>query len=130
MEIEQNKEYIFKSYSTIIEKGLVVDKTVNSIKIKFENGEEKRYELSFFKREYEILEEIKTKTYNIPIVWQSYKRISVQAQNLEEAVKTALKQFLSEPDDLYIDDSFEIDETLGEDYPDEHFNLDKIIQEL
>lgn len=67
------------------------------------------------------------KTYNIPIVWQSYKRISIQAENLEEAVKLALKQFLSEPDDLYIEDSFEIDEILGDDYPDEAFDLNKIL---
>lgn len=70
------------------------------------------------------------KTYNIPIVWQSYKRIPVQAENLEEAIKLALKQFLSEPDDLYIEDSFEIDEILGDDYPDEDLDLNKIFQEL
>lgn len=71
-----------------------------------------------------------SKTYNIPIVWQSYKRIPVQAENLEEAVKLALKQFLSEPDDLYIEDSFEIDEILRDDYPDEDFDLNKILQEI
>lgn len=71
-----------------------------------------------------------SKKYNIPIVWQSYKRIHVQAENLEEAVKLALKQFLSEPDDLYIEDSFEIDEILGDDYPDEKFDLNKILQEI
>lgn len=70
------------------------------------------------------------KTYNIPIVWQSYKRVPVQAENLEEAVKLALKQFLSEPDDLYIEDSFEIDGILSEDYPDENFDLNKILQEV
>ena len=70
------------------------------------------------------------KTYNIPIVWQSYKRVPVQAENLEEAVKLALKQFLSEPDDLYIEGSFEIDEILGDDYPDEDFDLNKILQEI
>lgn len=70
------------------------------------------------------------KTYNIPIIWQSYKRISVQAENLEEAVKLALKQFLSEPDDLYIEDSFEIDNMLSDDYQDEDFDLNKILQEI
>lgn len=70
------------------------------------------------------------KTYNIPIVWQSYKRISVQAENLEDAVKLALKQFLSEPDDFYIEDSFEIDEFLGEDYTDEDFDLNVIYNNL
>lgn len=70
------------------------------------------------------------KTYNIPIIWQSFKRIPVKAENLQEAVKLALKQFLSEPDDLYIEDSFEIDELLGEDYPEETFDLNKIYLEL
>lgn len=67
------------------------------------------------------------KTYNIPIVWQSYKRISVQAENLQEAVKLAVKQFLSEPDDLYLEDSFEIDEIVKEEHPGENFDLDKIL---
>lgn len=70
------------------------------------------------------------KTYNIPIVWQSYKRVPVQAENLEEAVKLALKQFLSEPDDLYVEDSFEIDEILEDEYSDEDFDLNKILQEI
>lgn len=71
-----------------------------------------------------------SKTYNIPIIWQSYKIIPVQAESLEKAVKLALKQFLSEPDDLYIEDSFEIDEILYDDYPDEDFDLNKILQEI
>ena len=70
------------------------------------------------------------KTYNIPIVWQSYKRIPVQAENLQEAVTLALKQFLSEPDELYIEDSFEIDGFLEEEYPDEFLDLNKIYNEL
>ncbi len=49
------------------------------------------------------------KTYNIPIVWQSYKRYQVEAENLQQATELALKQFFSEPDELYIEDSFEID---------------------
>ncbi len=70
------------------------------------------------------------KTYNIPIVWQSYKRIPVQAENLEEAVKLALKQFFSEPDEQYIEDSFEIDEIINEDYFNETFDLNKILEEI
>ena len=50
------------------------------------------------------------KEYDIPIRWESYKRYKVNASNLEDAVEKALKQFLSEPDDKYINDSFEIDE--------------------
>ena len=70
------------------------------------------------------------KYFSYPIVWQSYKRVPVQAENLEEAVKLALKQFLSEPDDLYIEDSFEIDEILGDEYPNEEFDLNKILQKI
>lgn len=54
------------------------------------------------------------KTYDIPISWESYKRISVEAENLQEAVEKALKIFLHEPDDLYIDDSFKVDEVIEE----------------
>ena len=50
--------------------------------------------------------------YEIPIVWQSYKRYNVEADNLQEAITKALKQFLSEPDENYIEDSFEIDEII------------------
>ena len=70
------------------------------------------------------------KTYNIPIVWQSYKRISVEAENLQQAIKLALNQFLSEPDDLYIEDSFEIDSILEEEYADEEYDLTKIYNDL
>lgn len=70
------------------------------------------------------------KIYNIPIVWQSYERFSVQAENLEQAVEIALKEFLAIPDDNYIDDSFEIDEMLSDDYPDEEFDLNKILEKL
>jgi len=54
------------------------------------------------------------KTYNIPITWQSYKRYQVEANSLQEATEKALNQFLSEPDDLYLDDSFAIDEIIIE----------------
>lgn len=62
------------------------------------------------------------KTYNIPITYQSIKMYTVDANNLEEAVKQALKQFLSEPDENYLSDSFNIDSILEDDYPDETFN--------
>ena len=62
IELEQGIEYILKSdvYSRYpkITKGLVVEKTKTTIKIKFENGYEKRYELTYFEDEYRILEEI------------------------------------------------------------------------
>lgn len=54
------------------------------------------------------------KTYEIPIKWESYKRVKVEASNLQEATEKALKVFLDEPDDLYLDDSFEIDKFIEE----------------
>lgn len=70
------------------------------------------------------------KTYEIPITWQSYKTYSIEAENLEEAVKTALKQFLSEPDDNYLEDSFDIDTILEDNYPDEEYSISKIVEDL
>ena len=49
------------------------------------------------------------KKYSIPIIWESYKRYDVEAENLQEAVKEALKQFLKEPDENYLEDRFSID---------------------
>lgn len=57
--------------------------------------------------------------YDIPIRWESYKRISVEADNLKEASIKAVKEFLEIPDDNYINDSWELDEILNEEYPDE-----------
>jgi hypothetical protein len=68
--------------------------------------------------------------YNIPIVWESYKNYNVKADNLEEAVKLALKQFLSEPDENYLDDSFSIDDIVRDNYPNEDFDIHKIYNEL
>lgn len=70
------------------------------------------------------------KDYFIPIKWESYKRIHVKASNLQEATEKALKLFLDEPDDLYLDDSFEIDkyiqEETGEKF-DEQITINKVI---
>ena len=66
------------------------------------------------------------KTYKIPIRWESYKRVTVEAENLQSAIYLALKQFLSEPDELYLEDSFEIDSIIKEDYPEEEYNLQEI----
>ena len=63
------------------------------------------------------------KTYKIPITWESYKRIEVEANTLQEAILKALRQFLSEPDDLYLEDSFRIDNILEDDYPEEDYDL-------
>jgi len=67
------------------------------------------------------------KTYNIPILWTSYQRREIKAENLQDAVKKALGQFLSESDELYLEDSFEIDGIIEEEYPDESFDWNKIL---
>lgn len=48
--------------------------------------------------------------YNIPITWESYKRYEVEAESLQEAAVKVVKQFLSEPDENYLEGSFNIDE--------------------
>lgn len=70
------------------------------------------------------------KEYDIPIVWQSYKRYKIYAENLEEAVKEALDRFLSEPDDNYLDDTFEIDGIIEDEYPNEDYDMNKILNGL
>lgn len=73
------------------------------------------------------------KTYKIPITWTLWDRIEVDADNLQEALKIALKQFLDTPstDGDFLDDSYEIDEDdIREEYPNEEFDLDKVKQEL
>ena len=70
------------------------------------------------------------KTYKIPIRWESCKRIEVEADNLQSAIYLALKQFLSEPDDLYLEDSFEIDNILEDEYPEEDYDLQLIYDNL
>lgn len=57
--------------------------------------------------------------YNIPIRWESYMRISVEADNLKEACIKAVKEFFEIPDSDYIEGSWGLDEILKEEYPDE-----------
>ena len=68
--------------------------------------------------------------YDIPITWQSYKIYKIEADNLEKAIELALKQFFSEPDDNYLDDSFEIDNIIFEDYPEEELDLFKVYSKI
>ena len=71
------------------------------------------------------------KNYSIPIVWESYKRYDVEAENLQEAVTKALKEFLSIPDENYLEDSFDVDlQNLEEEYPNEDFNMDIVYSKL
>lgn len=68
--------------------------------------------------------------YNIPIAWESYKVYKSYGKNLEEAVENALREFLSEPDENYLNDSFSIDEIINDDYPEENFDIHKILNKL
>lgn len=67
--------------------------------------------------------------YSIPIIWQAWRRYDVEADSLQEAVTKALKQFLSEPDDEYLDDSFEIDSIVEEEY-EESYDLKQVLDDL
>ncbi len=70
------------------------------------------------------------KTYNIPIAWESYKVYKIKANSLQKAVEKGLKEFLAEPDENYLNDSFSIDDIIHDDYPDEEFDIHKIYNKL
>ncbi len=71
-----------------------------------------------------------SKTYKIPIYWESYKTYELEAENLQDAVNKALEQFFSEPDEHYIDDSCDIDGIVFDDYPDEDFTMHDAYEHL
>lgn len=70
------------------------------------------------------------KTYKIPILWESIQTFEVEAENLEDAVKAAVKEFLAIPDEHYLEDSFSIDNMIDDDYPDESYGINKILNEV
>lgn len=70
------------------------------------------------------------KIYKIPIIYQCVDTFEIEADNLHDAVNNALDEFLSIPDDKYINDSFEIDPIIDSDYPDEEYDINVIIQSL
>ena len=70
------------------------------------------------------------KTYDIPIVWQSIKTYKMEAESLEQAIELALKQFFSEPDEQYLEDSFEVDTIIEDWYSDEDYDMNKIMNRL
>ena len=51
----------------------------------------------------------KTKTYRIPVSWQMYGHITVEAENLEEAIEQAEDTNTPLPEGSYVQDSFEVD---------------------
>lgn len=64
------------------------------------------------------------KTYEIPINFMGYKTYEVSAETLQEAVEEALKMFFNDPltEFNYIEDSFEIDGIVDDNYPNETFD--------
>jgi len=58
-------------------------------------------------------------TYKIPITWESYTRIEVEADDLQEALKKAYAKFLTIPDENYIEDSAEFDTVVFEEHNEE-----------
>ena len=58
------------------------------------------------------------KTYKIPVVWQMYGHIEVEAESLDEAKERIYDSRIGLPDDgSYIEDSMEIDKDgIPEDY--------------
>lgn len=65
------------------------------------------------------------KTYKIPIIYQRCEEFEVEASSLQEAVQKALQEFLSIPDDHYIEDSFEIDGIVEDNY-NETYSIEKV----
>ena len=58
------------------------------------------------------------------------KTYKMEAESLEQVIELALKQFLSEPDEQYLENSFEIDTIIEEWYPDENYDINKIASKL
>jgi|LakMenE01Jun11ns_1017448.scaffolds.fasta_scaffold9900469_7 hypothetical protein len=56
------------------------------------------------------------KEYSIPVMWESCKKYNVKAENLQEAITKALKEFIKEPDDNFLDNSLTIAGYVLDDY--------------
>ena len=70
------------------------------------------------------------KTYKIPIVYQRMETFEVEAENLQDAIEKALKTFLVIPDEHYLEDSFEVDGIIEDNYPDEDFDMSKAMENI
>lgn len=68
--------------------------------------------------------------YEIPIIYQRIEKFNVEANSLHDACVKALKEFLSTPDDNYLQDSFELDNILEDNYPDEPFDIIQIYNDI
>jgi hypothetical protein len=49
------------------------------------------------------------KTFRIPLVWQEYGHVDVEAETLEEAIEYALGPECPLPEGSYVDESIEVD---------------------
>ena len=56
------------------------------------------------------------KLYKIPCFWQMYGYMDIEAETLDEAKEEAYHFLQPLPDGDYIDDSFEVDEDVVEEY--------------
>lgn len=50
-----------------------------------------------------------SKTYTIPLVWEEYGKVTVEAESLEKAIAYALGPDCPLPEGNYIDDSVQVD---------------------
>ena len=70
------------------------------------------------------------KTYEIPFIYQKVDVITVEAENLQEAIGKAFKEFITKPEEGYLQDSWEIDGIIEDNYPGEEYDIDKAIEKL
>ena len=49
------------------------------------------------------------RTYRIPLIWQEYGHVSVEAESMEEAIEYALGPDCPLPEGAYVDESVEVD---------------------
>lgn len=68
--------------------------------------------------------------YKIPIVFQKIEYYTVDAENLQDGVEKALKEFFEKPEEGYLEDSFEIDNIIEDDYPNEEYDVNEALQKL
>jgi uncharacterized protein Yka (UPF0111/DUF47 family) len=70
------------------------------------------------------------KDYKIPIICQVIKEYNIEADSLQEAVTKALQQFFADPSSKgdYIEDSFEVDGIIEDNYPNEDYDSKMVFQ--
>lgn len=74
--------------------------------------------------------ELTEKEYRIPITWMSSKEYKIKASSLAEAAVLGVKQFLSESDPNYINDSYIVDDTITEINKGDPLDFDKLYADI